>query len=101
MTSAPPVTTGADLLAVDGLRRGCPAVADEAGNRSRPRSGVNKKTGVGSLQDRQVIEGKDLRPCHTEYLLPSASAATSTSCSLRTRDFRRSWRTSPGSAHSC
>src|SRR5512142_2587797 len=70
-------------------------------HRSRPRSGVNKKTGVGSLQDRQVIEGKDLRPCHTEYPLPSASAATSTSCSLRTRDFRRSWRTSPGSAHSC
>ena len=27
----------------------------------RPRSGVNDKTGVGSLQDRQVIEGKDLR----------------------------------------
>ena len=25
------------------------------------------KTGVGSLQDGQVIEGKDLRPCHTEY----------------------------------
>ena len=68
---------------------------------SRPRSGVNKKTGVGSLQDRQVIEGKDLRPCHTEYPLPSASAATSTSCSLRTRDFRRSWKTSPASARSC
>ena len=42
------------------------------------KSGVNEKTGVGSLQDRQVIEGKDLRPCHTEYPLPSASAATST-----------------------
>src|SRR2546421_504137 len=33
------------------------------------------KTGVGSLQDRQVIEGKDLRPCHTEYPLLSASAS--------------------------
>jgi len=28
---------------------------------------VQMKTGVGSLQDGQVIEGKDLRPCHTEY----------------------------------
>jgi putative transposase len=37
------------------------------------------KTGVGSLQDGQVIEGKDLRPCHTEYPLPAASTATSTS----------------------
>jgi putative transposase len=37
------------------------------------------KTGVGSLQDGQVIEGKDLRPCHTEYPPLSASAATSTS----------------------
>jgi len=33
--------------------------------RSRPRSGVNDMTGVGSLQDRQAIEGKDLRPCLT------------------------------------
>ena len=41
------------------------------------------KTGVGSLQDGQVIEGKDLRPCHTEYPLPTVSAATLTSCSLR------------------
>jgi len=32
------------------------------------------KTGVSSLQDGQVIEGKDLRPCHTEYPLTSASA---------------------------
>ena len=63
--------------------------------------GVNEKTGVGSLQDRQVIEGKDLRPCHIEYPLPNASAATSTSCSLRTRGCRKSWRTSPASARSC
>ena len=54
------------------------------------------KTGVGSLQDRQVIEGKDLRPCLTEYRLPSVSAATSTSCSPGQAAARRSWKTSPG-----
>jgi len=32
------------------------------------------KTGAGSLQDGQVIEGKGPRPCHTEYPLTSASA---------------------------
>src|SRR5579859_5681417 len=32
------------------------------------------KTGVDFLQDGQVIEGKGLRPCHTEYPLTSASA---------------------------
>jgi hypothetical protein len=25
------------------------------------------KTGIGSRQDGQVIEGRDLRPCHSEY----------------------------------
>ncbi|HUK69052.1 MAG TPA: helix-turn-helix domain-containing protein, partial [Streptosporangiaceae bacterium] len=45
----------------------------------RPRSGVNDKTGVGSLQDRQAFEGKDLRPCQIEYRLLTVSAATSTS----------------------
>ena len=25
------------------------------------------KTGVSSFQDGQIIEGKDLRPCHTEH----------------------------------
>src|SRR6185437_1004148 len=58
------------------------------------------KTGVGFLQDGQVIEGKDLRPCHAEYRLPSASAATSTSCLLQAGSFRRSWRRWRGSARS-
>jgi len=67
----------------------------------RPNPGVNEKTGVGSLQDGQVIEGKDLRPCHTEYRLPSASAATSMGCLLRASSFQRSWRRLPVSARSC
>jgi hypothetical protein len=81
------------LLAVGGGWLGCEAVGDP-GEVFVLRAGHDR----GSLQDRQVIEGKDLRPCHTEYRLPSASAATSTSSSLRTSSFRRLWKTSPGSA---
>jgi len=61
----------------------------------RPNPGVNDKTGAGSLKGRQIIEGKDLRPCHTEYPLPSASAATSMSCLLWASSCRRSWKMSP------
>ena len=45
-----------------GAGRSCSRQASGRRRRWRPRSGVNEKTGVGSLQDRQVIEGKDPRP---------------------------------------
>jgi hypothetical protein len=69
--------------------------------RWRPRSGVNERTGVGSLQDRQVIEGKGPRPHLSEYRLPAVSATTSMSCSLLTGRCRRSWRRWPASVRSC
>src|SRR5260370_10872759 len=69
--------------------------------RTRPRSGVNEKTGVGSLQDRQVIEGKDPRPWHIEYPLPTVSIPGSTTYSLSARNSPRSWIRSPGSERSC
>src|SRR5207249_1803907 len=68
---------------------------------SRPRSGVNERTGVGSLQDRQVFEGKDPRPCLSEYRPPTVSATTLMSCSLTAVRCRRSWRRWPGLAPSC
>jgi hypothetical protein len=66
----------------------------------RPRSGVNED-GRRFPSRRPSHRRKDPRPWHTEYPLPTVSAATLTSCSPRTGRCRRFWRRWPGSAPSC
>src|SRR5258708_7670346 len=68
---------------------------------SRPRSGVNKTTGVGSPSRPTSHRRKDLHPCRHEYRLLTVSAATSMICSPGTGRCRRSWRRWPASARSC
>ena len=78
----------------------CSRSTNRDSGRSRPRSGVNEDgRRFPSRRPSQRREGPT--PVSDRVSLLTVSAATSMSCSLRTRGCRRSWRTSPGSARSC